>query len=400
MMPVFQYEALNNDGRTVRGKVTAENEREVQRNLKSQGLVSLSIEKEEKTKAFTLFKSGLKTQDHIMVIEELAVLLKAGVPLADAVESIANSDIHPDITIAFENINNDLKRGERFSVTLKKNLPALPSYVDQLIGAGEITGNLESSLADSAKQMQYDLNIKKDVRSALTYPAILIFAGIGAVFFIFTVVVPKFESLFEGKMDQLPGLARIVMGSGMYLRDNMYLVLGILVAIIAVLVVLFRLPNIQKGTLEFSQSIPLFGSWMKESETGRWATLLSILMRNKIPLMQGLELAKSGLKIPSVQQQMTQVAVSVRAGSSLAKALKDHTHFAPISINLIAVGEKAGNLPEMLTSLSTLYERSSKDRMQKFLALVEPLSIMIVGALIGSIVGGIILGIMSVTDAQ
>ncbi|MDP3533459.1 MAG: type II secretion system F family protein [Alphaproteobacteria bacterium] len=399
-MPVYQYEALNNDGRTIRGKVTAENEREVQRNLKSQGLVSLSIEKEEKTKGFTLFKGGLKTQDHIMVLEELAVLLKAGVPLADGVESIASSGIHPDITTAFENINGDLKRGERFSVTLKKNLPKLPSYVDQLIAAGEITGNLESALADSAKQMQYDLDIKKDIRSALTYPAILIFVGIGAVFFIFTVVVPKFESLFEGKIDQLPGLARIVMGSGMYLRDNMYLVLGILVGFITLLVFLFRIPAVQKGTLEISQSIPIFGSWMKDSETGRWATLLAILMRNKIPLMQALELAKSGLKTPSVQQQMTQVAISVRAGASLANALRDHTHFAPISINLISVGEKAGNLAEMLQSLSTLYERSSKDRMQKFLALIEPLSIMIVGALIGSIVGGIIVGIQSVTDLQ
>lgn len=399
-MPVYQYEALNNDGRTVRGKVTAENEREVQRNLKSQGLVSLSIEKEEKEKSFTLFKSSLKTQDHIMVIEELGVLLKAGVPLADGVESIASSGIHPDITTAFENINNDLKRGERFSVTLKKNLPKLPSYVDQLIAAGEVTGNLESALTDSAKQMQYDLDIKKDIRSALTYPAILIFVGIGAVFFIFTVVVPKFESLFEGKMDQLPGLARLVMGSGMYLRDNMYLVLGIIAGFAALLVFLFRIPAVQKGTLEFSQSIPIFGSWMKDSETGRWATLLAILMRNKIPLMQGLELAKSGLKTPSVQQQMTQVAISVRAGASLANALKDHTHFAPISINLIAVGEKAGNLAEMLQSLSTLYERSSKDRMQKFLALVEPLSIIIVGTLIGAIVGGIVLGIQSVTDLQ
>ncbi|MDP1724293.1 MAG: type II secretion system F family protein [Alphaproteobacteria bacterium] len=399
-MPVYQYEALNNDGRTIRGKVTAENEREVQRNLKSQGLVSLSIEKEEKTKGFTLFKGGLKTQDHIMVLEELAVLLKAGVPLADGVESMASSGIHPDITTAFENINGDLKRGERFSVTLKKNLPKLPSYVDQLIAAGEITGNLESALADSAKQMQYDLDIKKDIRSALTYPAILIFAGIGAVFFIFTVVVPKFESLFEGKIDQLPGLARIVMGSGMYLRDNMYLVLGIIAGFIALLVFLFRIPAVQKGTLEISQSIPIFGSWMKDSETGRWATLLAILMRNKIPLMQALELAKSGLKTPSVQQQMTQVAISVRAGASLANALRDHTHFAPISINLISVGEKAGNLAEMLQSLSTLYERSSKDRMQKFLALIEPLSIMIVGALIGSIVGGIVVGIQSVTDLQ
>jgi general secretion pathway protein F len=397
-MPVFHYEALNNDGRTIRGKLTADNEREVQRHLKTQGLTSLAIDREDIKESKSFFKGSLKTSDRILVIEELGVLLKAGVPLADAVESIANSGIHPEITSGFAHIGSNLKRGEKFSVCLKKDLSKLPPYVDQLIAAGELSGNLESALLDSAHQMQYDLNIQKDIKSALTYPTILIFAGIGAVFFMFTIVVPKFESLFEGKLDQLPGLARVVMGSGIYLRDHLYLVLGIMVAIGLGLFFVFRLPGVKKSMLDMSQSIPIFGSWMKESETGRWATLLSILLRNKIPLMQALDLAKSGLKIPSVQEQMTQVAASVRGGSSLANALKDHTQFAPISINLIGVGEKAGNLGDMLQSLANLYGRSGKDRMQKFLALIQPLSIIVVGGIIGAIVGGIILGIQSITD--
>lgn len=397
-MPVFHYEALNNDGKTTRGKMTAENEREVQRQLKGQGLVSLSVDREDTKETQSLFKKTLKTQDRILVLEELGVLLKAGVPLADAIDSIANSGIHPEITRGFGEISSNLKRGEKFSVALKKNLPNLPSYVDQLVAAGEITGNLESALLDSANQMQYDLNVQKDIQSALTYPTILVIAGIGAVFFMFTVVVPKFESLFEGKLDQLPSLSRIVMGGGIFLRENLYTVLGALTALIFLFIFIFRLPQVKNGMLEFSQSIPLFGSWMKESEAGRWATLLSILLQNKIPLMQALELAKTGLKIPSMQEQMMQVAISVRGGSSLANALKDHTHFAPISINLVNVGEKAGNLGEMLKSLSTLYQRSGKDRMQKFLALIQPLSIIVVGGLIGAIVGGIILGIQSITD--
>lgn len=398
-MSNFQYEAVTTEGRQVKGKVTADTEKEAQRQLKSQGLSLLTLEKIEKAEqGIALFQRKLKTQDYILLLTEVGILLDAGVPLAEAVESIATSGFHAAISEAFEKIGSELKRGEKFSTAIKKHMPDLPVFVFQLIAVGEATGNLVGCLQDAAEQMSYDLTVKKEIQGALTYPSILIVGGAAAVMFIFVSVVPKFESIFQGKLDQLDALPRIVMKSGIFFRDNILLI-GVVVALLTVLgIIVFRRPATKDRMLEFSQSMPLMGTWLKESETSRWAKILSILLRNKIPLMQALELSKDGLKIPSVRAQMAQVASVVKGGVSLAAALKDHTNFSTISINLVKVGERAGNLSVMLNSLSKLYERSGKERMEKFLTLIEPIAIILVGGIIGTIVGGIVTGIQSVTD--
>jgi general secretion pathway protein F len=398
-MANFRYEAMNADGRVIRGKMTGENERDIQRQLKTQSMMPLTIDEVENAAARGIFfKKKLKTQDYIFVLEQLAVLLKAGVPLVDSVESIANSGVHPDLADAFALIAKALKRGEKFSVALKTHLTTLPDYVYQLVGAGELTGDIDVGLRDSAKQMEYDYQVAQEVKGALTYPIILVTVGIAAVVFIFVVVVPKFEDLFMTNFEKLPGLAQFVMSSGIFIRENIYIIGGVLIAGIVTSVVLMRQQNVKIAMREFSQKIPLFGEWMKESETGKWATMMSVLLKNKIALMQALELSRSTLKIESVKQQMTEVAKAVRGGSTLADALSDYTNFATISINLVRVGERAGNLAEMLDSLSGLYAREGKERMQRFMALVQPLAIIIVGGAIGMIVGGIIQGIASLTD--
>lgn len=398
-MPSFNYEAMTTEGRLTKGKITADYEKEARRQLKSQGLSVLTLDLEVKgQEGLALFTRKLKTEDHLLLLNELAILLEAGVPLAETVDSIATSGFHPDISKAFDKIGSELKRGKKFSNALQEHMPALPFFVFQLIGVGETTGNLVGCLKDAAEQMAYDLEVKKEIQGALTYPAILIIGGMAAVMFIFIAVVPKFESIFAGKLDQLDTLPRIVMGSGIFFRDNMVSIGIFLLILIVVGIFIFKQKSTKDSLLEFSQSLPLVGTWLKESETSRWAKILSILLRNKIPLMEALALSKDGLKIPSVRDQMVQVASAVKGGSALASALKDHTQFTAISINLVKVGERAGNLPVMLSSLSTLYGRSGKERMQKFLTLIEPLAIIIVGGIIGLIVGGIVTGIQSVTD--
>lgn len=398
-MPTFLYEAMSMEGRLVKGKITAEYEKEAQRQLKGQGLSVLTLDAEVKTQGgLTLFQRKLKTEDYLLLLNEVAILLDAGVPLAETVESIATSGFHPEISEAFDKIGSELKRGKKFSDALQEHMPGFPVFVFQLVHVGETTGNLVGCLQDAAEQMAYDLEVKKEIQGALTYPAILIFGGMLAVMFIFVAVVPKFESIFEGKLDQLDALPRIVMGSGLFFRDNIYMI-GLTVLVLVILAVFaFRQKTTKDKMLEFSQSMPLMGIWLKESETSRWAKILSILLRNKIPLMEALALSKDGLRIPSIREQMVQVASAVKGGTALAAALKDHTNFSTISINLVKVGERAGNLPTMLSSLSKLYERSGKERMQKFLTLIEPLAIVLVGGIIGAIVGGIVMGIQGITD--
>ena len=399
-MTQFTYEAISKDGRSVKGKMTSSSERDVQRSLREQGLTPISVQKTETAPvARSRFMGKPKTQDYILVLDELSVLLDSGVPLASSIESIENSGIHPDISLAFYEMGKDLKRGGKFSETLLKNIPALPSYVYQLIAAGEMTGNLGKALGDSAKQMDYDLKLTQDIRSALTYPAILVTVGLGAVIFIFISVVPKFDQIFAGRTD-IPGLTQAIISTGNFFNNNINAIAIFLVLFGLGLWSLFKQEAVRQGFMDIVPRIPLMGTWIVESEIGRWATTLAILLNNKISLMDSLSLSRKGLKIPLFRNQMQQVESAVRGGKSLAEALKDNTQLTPLSINLVQVGEKAGRLPQMLESLAKIYDRASKQRMKNFLALIEPGAIILIGGGIGLIFAGIVLGMTSIMDTS
>jgi general secretion pathway protein F len=399
-MPEFNYEAIGSDKKVVRGKLMAESLRDAQRQLKTQGFSPVSLEMSNQgKKGRRFFESALTLNDQILVLEELSVLLKAGVSLSDAVESISTSDSHPEIVRSFQEIDRMLKRGEKFSSSLQKFFSKLPNYVYQLIGASELTGKLDEGLKDSVEQLQYDARVKGEIQGALTYPAILLTVGLCAVLFIFIVVVPKFEMLFQGdKRKELPWLADVVMSTGIFISENIAYIGGFVAFFVILILILSRQEKFRMAVLSGVQKTPLIGVWLKEAEIGRWSAMLAIMLRNKIPLMQSLELARSTLSLPAVRQQMNVVSQAVRGGSSLASALRTHTQFPSVTLNLVRVGEQAGNLDEMLWSLATLFERSGKQRMKKFLALLEPLSIILIGGFIGLIITGIILGLTSLGD--
>ncbi len=399
-MPDYRYEAIAKDGRSVKGKMISQSERDVLRSLRDQGLTPITVK--ETTKAAEkrkLFQGPPKTKDYILVIEELAVLLESGVPLADSVASIASSGIHPDITIALSQINQSLRRGEKFSDSLKKFMPKLPAYVQQLVTAGEMTGDVDSALKDCAHQMQYELNMKQEIKSALTYPVILVVVGLGAIVFVFMTVVPKFQSMFEGR-DDIPGLTKSIISAGSFFNENTEAIAIGIAVFVALMIFAFKQPKIKLKIMQVVPNIPLLGAWFTESETGKWATTLSILLKNKIGLMDALGLARAGLTLPSFQNQMKQVETAVRGGKSLAKSLTDHTQLTALSLNLVEVGEKAGQLPKMLGSLASIYDRAGKDRMRSFLALIEPLSIVVIAGGIGLIFAGIVLGMTSITETN
>ena len=143
---------------------------------------------------------------------------------------------------------------------------------------------------------------------------------------------------------------------------------------------------------------PVVGAWLIEAETGRWTAILGSLLSSGVPLMDSLLLANRGVRIPSRQRKLIQAAQAVKSGESLSEALKAQDALLPTAYNILRVGEKAGELPAMLKSLATLYEKSGRNRMKRMLILIEPIAILLIGAVIGTIILGIVLAITSASD--
>ena len=396
-MTSFRYEAINPDGTLLKGQVEARDIKDATRELKRRGLTPVALD-EAKARAFKRRARTLGPRERMLAIGELAMLVEAGVPLAEALPTLAERGGDDPLARAFTEMDRQLKRGRPILEALRAGFPELPAYVFQLVEAGAETGELGAALKDASLQMEAEDKMRQEMRNALVYPMVLICAGIGAVLFIFTAVVPRFSAMFAGRMHELPALSRWVLGVGVVVNDNLAASLLVAAGALALLVLVLRRPETRQRLYELALRLPAIGSWLTEQEIARWAGMMAKLLANRVALMRALELARGALKSAVLAQQMGQVERTVRGGAALSRALGDNTRFDATSLNLIRVGERAGQLPQMLGSLAALHERISRDRMKRVLSLIEPAAILIIGGVIGVFVTAIILAITSVNQ--
>ena len=395
-MAQFEYRALNKEGQVVTGMMNGSDLRAVARKLRLQNLtpVNLTLKNHKPHRAYR----RPKARDTLLVIEQLGILLKSGVTLDESVESLAQAAEQPIIQQSLDNILKDIKRGRRFSETLGDSLLNLPEYVLQLVRAGETIGNIAGALTEAAKHMAYEERIARDIRTALIYPSILIITGIVAILLIFWLVVPRFSSLLSKSDTTIPWLASLVLKTGEFFNQWPELIIGTFAFLCISTFLVLRIPQARQRFRDKITQLPLLGPWLLETDMSRWATMLATLLSSRVDLIQALELSQQGVKSSLLSANLAHVTKAVRSGSSLARALQASQAISPTGLGLVRVGEKSGNLASMLDSLANMYTENARERAKRFLALLEPAAILVIGSIIGVIMTGIILAITSVND--
>lgn len=398
----YKYHALDAQGQEVSGILTADSEREAIRQLQKRSLTTLALAPLNAASSRTLSKvTKPKHRDILAVLHELATLLESDVSLIEAVESLAQSSHPLVITQTFADIALQLRQGVTFSAALRTSPLKLPWYLTHLLEAGELTGKVATALRDGVNQMEYETRVRDEMRNAMIYPTILIISGIIAILTIFIVVVPRFASILHNRsLTDIPWLAQMVLGAGMFLNTYFIWIIGSLLVLAIIALYFFKQPRLRARLRDTTLKMPLIGQWLLEAETARWAAMMSTLLENRVSLLRSLELASHGIQLPSLNARLIQVSKAVRAGISLSQALQDNDALTPTGHNLIRAGERAGELPRMLRSLANLLEDSGRTRMKRFLLLIEPAAILIIGGMIGLIMAGVILAITSVHNVS
>jgi len=399
-MPNFRYQARNVEGHDVSGVVTADDQRLALRDLRRRGLTPFVLAAEAAAKGPSRFARKRKagTQDYIQFLKQMGLLLEAGVNLDYTLQSMAESPAYRAMHASIEGVRRDVRHGTQLSVAMRKNLQGLPAYVYQLIEAGEMTGQLRQAIGDASEQMDWDYRIAKEIRSALIYPMVLMASGIGAVLFIFTFVVPRFASMFKSREDVLPWLSKIVMHTGTFFNDNMLAVFITIGLAILALYQTFQAKAARDAFYETTLYLPLIKGWLKESETGRWSGMLATLLANKVPLVQSMSLARAVVRSRRFGASLSQVERAVKSGSTLAKALEDYTELQPTVVNLVGVGERSGSLSTMLRSAAKLCDENGRERMQRFLVLIEPIALLLIGGVVGTLCVSIFMAMTSISN--
>ena len=222
-----------------------------------------------------------------------------------------------------------------------------------------------------------------------------------AVLLIFFFVVPRFANLIKGsRATDIPEISLWVINAGLFFRANWLWFLG--VAIIAGLAFYVSVRDEAGRTRWLSKlsKLPLIGDWLTEAETGRWATTLGTLLGNRVPILSALELSAQGLRFPDMRRNVQFVVRDVRGGATLADTVAKYGVVNATGVNLIRVGEKSGELPQMVATLGELHSESGRNRMKRFLLMLEPIAILSIGTVIGVIMVAIMLAITSMNSGR
>ena len=394
-MPAYDYEVVDANGQSSKGQLEAESQSDVVRRLAAAGHTVVDVS-ETRGAARGLGRRRLRGADVVVAFHELATLLGSGVSLGDAVLAQSRGSHHPSLVAAFDTMARHLMRGERFLDAMGASGLPLPDYVHQLVEAGEASGRLPQALRQAVDQMQYDQRVAADIRGALTYPAILVIGGVTAVLLVFVFVVPQFSNLLE-EAEDLPLLAEFVLRAGVWFNANTWLFVGSVVAA-AIGTVLLRRRAVRQRLMDFVGALPILRDWLSEVDTAKWASVMGAMLASRVELMDALGLASRGVRISRRKVLLERAVNEVRAGTPLSEALEKQDALTPTGYNLIRVGERSGQLAEMMRALAVLYEENGTRRMKRVLTLIEPLAVLVIGGVLGTIMIGLILAITSVNE--
>ncbi|MBD9369580.1 type II secretion system F family protein [Xanthomonas sp. XNM01] len=393
----FRYEAIDRSGNKVSGTIDAASDGEASRLLAQQGLTPYELKAARAAWSGPRRKTA-STRELQLVLHEFTTLLESGVGLVTSLSSLAKSSHHPALTGAFAGMERSVRRGDSFSAALRESKLPVPEYVHQLVHAGEATGRLAEAIRGGVDQFEYDQRVRQEIVGAMIYPAVLVASGIGAVGIIFMWVVPRFGGLLTQHGDAMPAMSRWTIATGVWLSEHTWWVLGAVVLAAVALRGLLAAPGVLDRLAERIARLPVIGDWLIEAEVGRWASTLSALLSGKVELIRALGLSAASVRMGFLRDRLGAVARSVKGGTTLSAALREHRALNPTGYDLVAVGEASGELPKLLAALARLYETMGRDRMKRALQLIEPLAIIIIGVVVGTIMTAIILAITSVND--
>jgi general secretion pathway protein F len=395
----FRYQALDAAGSTLSGELEAASSSEAYGQLQARELTPFKLEAAAAPKAAARPRRATAS-DRAVLVRELAVLLGGGVTLSEAVGSLAEAHSTDSLGQPMQKVLGSLRGGMSFADALPDSGLELPVYAVQLAHAGELTGRLGPALLRAAEQMEYDVATRQEVRTALIYPTVLVSAGIAAVLIIFIFVVPRFASIVRNPRADVPAISRFVIETGVFVREHQGLVLLLFAALAAGVWSVLRSPDARARLASNMATWPVLGQWFVESTVARWSSMLGALLDSRVPLVRALELARESVRLPGMRSGLQLASEDVRAGKRLSEALEAHAVLPALGISMVRVGERSGELPGMLGTLAQLYQQAGRNRMKQFLALLEPVAILLIGTVIGVIMVAVILGITSLSNIR
>ncbi|WP_372869350.1 type II secretion system F family protein [Planomicrobium okeanokoites] len=391
-MARFKYEGR--DRKRVRaGVVVAGNRREAVEKLRDDGVRVIEIREIAETalQKDIVLGNPVKRDQFIMFLRQFSTLMRAGVTIVDSVKILSQQVESKALRKTLVNIDEDLRKGNSLSDSLRKHPKIFEPLTINLIKAGELSGNIDESLDRLATYYDKAYQTRQKVKSAMSYPLVVGVLAIGVVIFLLSSIVPMFAEMFEGFGGELPMLTQMVMLASDLVQQYWYL---LVLGAFGIAATIWMMKRNEQGKMMLDTLLlrmPIFGRIMKKSALARLTRTLSSLFSSSVPILQALTMVEKVVGNAVMSKVILASRDNLERGGSLTDPMKNHWAFPPLIPHMILIGEQTGSLDHMLDKVADFYEKEVEAETDRLKALIEPLMIVVLAALVGTIVMSIML---------
>ena len=387
-MALYRCKVFNSSGKKLVFKIDGFSEEDILADLRKSDFIVADIKERRRLLADSnIFpKTGkIKAKELSLFCKQMNFMLKSGISIVKCVEILSMQTENKNFRTVLKKIYNNLLMGSTFSEAMYSNKNLFPVMFISMVQAGEISGNIEMVMGRLAVQFSKEYQIESKVKSALTYPIILSIVATAVVIFLLVNVMPTFVDLYNSSGVSLPVMTMVMLKMSYWLQNMWQLIVLSLFFAIVVIIKLYKNENFRYKFDRFKLRIPLYRTLKVKLAASMFARTLSTLVASGVSMLVGLEAVSMIVGNKYIRRLILNAREDVRKGSSLSCSIKNNNIFPPIVHCMIKIGEESGELEEILDKTADFYDEEVENTIQKLVAMIEPLMIVLMAAIIGFI---------------
>jgi len=388
MPQTYDYKVRDRSGALITGRLAGDSEALVLRRLREMGMTPVEVKKAGTgmKMEINLRPGRVKLKQISVFCRQFATMVNSGLPILRALAILADQTDNKEFAQVLVQVRTDVENGSSLSAALGKHPKAFNNLFISMIKAGETGGVLDDVLLNLADQIEKEVELRRQIKSAMTYPVVvvaLVSLILGAMLLF---VVPQFETIYTDLGGQLPLPTRILLGVSSAFRNYWYIV-ALLGGIGAFLFRRYKRTEAGRARVDAAKiRVPVFGPLFHKVALARFSSTLAMLLRAGVPILQALDNVKETVNNAVIAEAVEDVKASVREGESIAKPLAKHKVFPPMVVQMLAVGEETGAVDTMLDKVAEFYNSEVTATVEALTSLIEPLLIAVIGGCVGAAV--------------
>lgn len=400
-MPLYKCKVINSSGQRQTVLREAMDELSLRASIRQDEIhmLSFSVVKEEKENEFFAVSSKIQFSEVITFFRQFSVMLKAGIPISDCLNNLHKQKFSVPFRNVLQTVYLDVESGVLLSDAFAKHPKVFPRFFVSMVGIGEVSGSLDRVLTNMADYYENDRRIKKKASSAMVYPTLLVCMVIVVVIFLCLFILPQFESTINELGGEVPEITKIVMGISEFIQNYFFIILPVGVAIALLVVLFFRTAKGKYVKDVLLLNLPIISTVQKNLITSRFSRAFIILLSSGMNMIDVLENLKKMLGNEVFTRKFDYTIEEVKRGRRIASSIEATGLFPSLLTEMINVGEKSGNIEEVLESTSDYFDEQVEASIAKAVAAIEPMAIVMLGGVVCLVILSVLVPMMSMMNA-